>query len=92
LKKILVTAGADYIGIGPLFATPTKEDYPPLGLKTVKKVVDKISIPIVAMGGINLINISLVHETGIRSIAMLRQFQHHTLQVVSQVNSLLLRR
>ena len=32
---------ADYIGIGPVFETPTKKDYPPIGMDIVKQVIKK---------------------------------------------------
>ena len=34
--------GADYIGFGPIFATPTKPDYPPIGLEEIRKVHDAV--------------------------------------------------
>src|SRR5213076_3649586 len=40
--------GADYIGFGPLFATPTKPDYPPIGLTEIGKVHGAVRIPIFA--------------------------------------------
>jgi len=44
--------GADYIGSGPVFATPTKEDYIPIGIDTVKQVIQTVRIPVVAIGGL----------------------------------------
>jgi thiamine-phosphate pyrophosphorylase len=38
--------GADYIGFGPLFATPTKPDYPPIGLNDIRKVYDAVGVPV----------------------------------------------
>ncbi|MEJ2356446.1 MAG: thiamine phosphate synthase, partial [candidate division WOR-3 bacterium] len=41
--------GADYIGIGPVFSTPTKENYTPIGLSTVEEVLRSVNIPVVAI-------------------------------------------
>ena len=62
--------GASYIGIGPVFRTNTKKDMIPIGLDTVKEVVQNIKIPAVAIGGINLDNIEKVLATGITRMAV----------------------
>ena len=49
--------GADYIGFGPIFATPTKPDYKPIGLTNIKQVHDEVSLPIFCIGGIKLDNL-----------------------------------
>ena len=56
--------GADYIGFGPLFATPTKPDYAPIGLDDIGKVHDAVRIPIFCIGGIKLDNLPKVIEAG----------------------------
>jgi thiamine-phosphate pyrophosphorylase len=56
--------GADYIGFGPIFATPTKPDYPPLGLDEIQKVHAAVRIPIFCIGGIKLDNLAKVLEAG----------------------------
>jgi len=81
--------GADYIGIGPVFATPTKKDYAPIGLSTVKEVFRNVNIPLVAIGGINLENLGELIEIGIRNIAMVRVFQKNAGEKVKEVNFLL---
>lgn len=78
--------GADYIGIGPVFATPTKENYLPIGIETVKKVIQEIAIPVVAIGGLNLNNISILKNLGVRNFAMVREFQKNTEVVVKTIN------
>jgi thiamine-phosphate pyrophosphorylase len=45
--------GADYISCGPLFATPTKPDYAPVGLDLVKEYRQLVRTPFVAIGGID---------------------------------------
>ena len=78
--------GADYIGIGPVFATPTKLDYSPIGLDTVRRVARAVTIPFVAIGGITLMNMNQVKAAGARSVAMVREFQQRTSQTVREVN------
>ena len=61
--------GADYVGLAPIFKTGTKEDArDPIGPEMIKKVREKVSIPIVAVGGINKENIRDVIEAGADSI------------------------
>lgn len=64
--------GADYIGIGPVFRTPTKALVEPVGLELVSFAAKKISIPFVAIGGIDAKNASLVRQAGARTIAVVR--------------------
>ena len=63
---------ADYIGIGPVFETPTKPDYKPAGLEYVREVSAFAKIPCVAIGGIHLNNIDQVLEAGGRRAAVVR--------------------
>ncbi|MCE0498217.1 MAG: thiamine phosphate synthase [Methylacidiphilales bacterium] len=44
---------ADYIGVGPIFATPTKPDYPPVGLALIGQVRAAVRVPQFCIGGIN---------------------------------------
>lgn len=62
--------GADYIGIGPVFHTDTKKGAAPIGLDVVREVVQQVSIPVVAIGGINLDNIDKVLSTGVTRVAI----------------------
>jgi thiamine-phosphate pyrophosphorylase len=78
--------GADYIGSGPVFATPTKEDYIPIGIDTVKQVIQTVRIPVVAIGGLNLDNISQLQKAGVKNFAMVRAFQKNTEEVVRKIN------
>lgn len=64
--------GADYIGVGPVFATPTKPSYPPVGLELVKEVSERIGIPFVAIGGIQAGNIKQVLDSGAANVAVVR--------------------
>lgn len=63
--------GADYVNIGPIFATRTKEvSMDPLGPETIKKITPHLKIPFTVMGGINLSNISQVLQAGAGKIAV----------------------
>ena len=62
--------GADYIGFGPIFATPTKPDYPPTGLEEIRKVHDAVRIPIFCIGGITLENLPEVIAAGARRVVI----------------------
>lgn len=67
-----VADGADYIGVGPVFATPTKQGRIPVGLEYVKWVSKNITIPAFAIGGIDLNNCEQVFEAGLKKIAVVR--------------------
>jgi thiamine-phosphate pyrophosphorylase len=62
--------GADYIGFGPIFATPTKPDYQPVGLDAIRKVHDAVHIPVFCIGGIKLDNLPEVMEAGARRVVI----------------------
>lgn len=65
--------GADYIGIGPIFKTPTKPQYKAVGLRLIKEVKNKIRIPFFAIGDINKDNLRKVLLSGVRRIATCRE-------------------
>ncbi len=65
-------AGADYIGIGPVYATVTKPEYKPVGVKTLRQLKDKIKIPYFAIGDISQGNVGKVVAAGARRIAVCR--------------------
>ncbi|MDP2807890.1 MAG: thiamine phosphate synthase [bacterium] len=63
--------GADYVNLGPIFATQTKElSMKPLGPEMIKKIVPHLKIPFTVMGGINRSNIGQVLQAGARKIAV----------------------
>ena len=59
-----VAEGADYIGFGPLFATPTKPDYQPIGIDDIRRVHELVRLPIFCIGGIKLHNLPSVLAAG----------------------------
>jgi len=56
--------GADYIGFGPLFATPTKPDYPAIGLEHIREVVAQAPVPVFCIGGVKLANLAEIRAAG----------------------------
>jgi thiamine-phosphate pyrophosphorylase len=62
----------DYIAIGAVFATPVKQGYKIAGLETLKKAVNVIKVPLVAIGGIDESNIKEVSAMGVKRIAVVR--------------------
>lgn len=63
---------ADFILFGPVYFTASKAAYgEPQGLGRLKKVVEKISLPVYAIGGVKAGNIAEVKETGVRGIALI---------------------
>lgn len=62
--------GADYIGVGPVFATATKPGVPPVGLELVKEVAGRVAAPFFAIGGITTENIGAVREAGATRVAV----------------------
>lgn len=67
-----VEDGADYIGVGPVFATPTKQGRTPVGLDYVKWVSENIKIPAFAIGGIDSDNVDEVINAGLNRVAVVR--------------------
>jgi thiamine-phosphate pyrophosphorylase len=63
-------AGADYLGFGPVFHTSTKDAGSPRGTVLLGEIKNKVNIPVVAIGGINLENIHSVLETGVDAVAV----------------------
>jgi thiamine-phosphate pyrophosphorylase len=64
--------GADYIGFGPVFGTPIKPGVKSTGIKALKEVMKRVTIPVVAIGGIDKHNIRQVLSTGCDKVAVIR--------------------
>lgn len=64
--------GADYLGVGPVFATPTKPGRPAVGLELVSAVAPRLHIPWVAIGGIDATTLPSVLAAGARRVAVVR--------------------
>lgn len=65
-------AGADYIGFGSVFKTLTKPDRAPLDLRLLDQVSKISRVPVFAIGGIGLKNVSTVLDHDIRRVAVTR--------------------
>lgn len=63
--------GADYLGVGAVFATGSKADAAELPHETLKAICEAVSIPVVAIGGITAENISQLKGTGICGVAVI---------------------
>ncbi|MCB1229451.1 MAG: thiamine phosphate synthase [Verrucomicrobiae bacterium] len=63
--------GADYLGFGPLFATPTKPDYVPIGIAEIAQVhAENPALPIFCIGGIKRENLSKVIAAGAKRVVI----------------------
>jgi len=60
----------DYIGFGPLFSTPTKPDYTPIGTADIADVHRAASVPIFCIGGIKLENLPQILATGAQRVVI----------------------
>jgi thiamine-phosphate pyrophosphorylase len=65
--------GAAYVGAGPVWATPSKEDAdPPIGLDGLRAICGSVSIPVVAIGGIDASNARACIDAGAAGVAVIR--------------------
>ena len=63
--------GADYLGVGAVFSTGSKADADDVSHETLKAICEAVSIPVIAIGGINVNNVSKLKGTGICGIAVI---------------------
>jgi len=67
-----LSEGADYVGFGPVYPTTSKEDAGPVsGAELLKKLVQSISLPIIAIGGVSVENVHEVMKAGAHGIAVI---------------------
>ncbi|MDR1303713.1 MAG: thiamine phosphate synthase [Verrucomicrobiales bacterium] len=62
--------GADYIGFGPIYATPTKPDYQPIGDRDLRRLTQEIHIPYFCIGGIKLAQIADLKAQGVARVVI----------------------
>lgn len=65
------SAGADYLGVGAVFPTGSKDDAEDVSHKTLKEICDAVKIPVVAIGGITPDNVMKLSNSGISGIAVI---------------------
>jgi thiamine-phosphate pyrophosphorylase len=88
-----IAEGADYIGVGPVYATPTKAGKAPAGLEYVRYAAANSSIPWFAIGGIDVDHIAEVIDAGAERVAVVRAIVESqqpdlvTQQLISQLNN-----
>ncbi len=68
--KRAIAAGADYVAIGPVFATPTKPGRAPVTLDYVRWAAANIALPWFAIGGINAENLAAILRAGARRVCV----------------------
>ena len=70
LAKEAEAGSADYVGIGPIFPSATKQVRASIGCESLRHWRGKLSLPMVAIGGINDSNVRQVMETGVEAVAV----------------------
>lgn len=63
--------GADYLGVGAVFPTGSKDDADDVSIETLKNICEAVSIPVVAIGGISKHNVAELAGSGIDGIAVI---------------------
>ena len=63
--------GADYLGVGAVFSSPTKTEAKRITKEQLSEITKAVNIPVVAIGGIDADNITELHNTGISGVAVI---------------------
>ena len=63
--------GADYLGVGAVFPTSSKDDATEVSYETLKAICQAVSIPVIAIGGITKDNVAELYDSGICGIAVI---------------------
>ncbi len=63
--------GADYLGVGAVFATGSKDDAESVSIDTLKEICQAVKIPVVAIGGINSGNVQQLKGSGIAGVSVI---------------------
>ncbi len=66
----------DYLGFGPLFATPTKPDYHPIGLQDIREAHQLVSKPIFCIGGVKMDNLAPILAAGAQRVVIVSGILH----------------
>jgi thiamine-phosphate pyrophosphorylase len=68
-----VAADADYLGVGPIWPTPSKTDAaPPLGLEELERICRAVDVPVIAIGGVDASNAGDCIRAGAAGVAVIR--------------------
>jgi thiamine-phosphate diphosphorylase len=68
-----VAADADYLGVGPIWPTPSKTDAaPPLGLGELERICRAVGVPVIAIGGVDASNAGDCIRAGAAGVAVVR--------------------
>lgn len=62
-------AGASYLGVGSVYPSPTKPDSKVIGEEGLKEIVDRVKVPVYAIGGIRLEHVKKLKKLGVRGVA-----------------------
>ncbi|MEN6566469.1 MAG: thiamine phosphate synthase [Veillonellales bacterium] len=85
--------GADYLGVGAVFATATKTDADTVNLEELRRIKQQVTIPVVAIGGINESNVQQAMAAGIDGVSVvsailgrddIQQAANHLFQLISR--------
>ncbi len=89
--------GADYLGVGAVFSTGSKDDADDVSHETLKAICDAVTIPVIAIGGISNKNVLELRSTGICGIAVIsaifaqkdieqatKELKEKTIQMISE--------
>ncbi len=71
-EQVEAAGDVDYIGVGPVYETPTKPGYEPVGLELVQWAAEHARVPCFAIGGIDRANVDDVLDAGASRIAVVR--------------------
>lgn len=84
--------GADYIGVGAIFKTTTKTEAPEVSLEQLELIKKSVTIPVVAIGGINRTNLQQVMATGIDGVSVVSAIlaQENILEATKQLKELII--
>ncbi len=69
--KAAEKAGADYLGVGTMFTTNSKADAQLVSFSTLQQICEAVTIPVVAIGGINSKNLHYFHDIDIAGVAII---------------------
>lgn len=72
LKKSGDLSGLSYVGCGPIFPTSSKSDaHRPIGIGGLTELMNQVTLPIVAIGGISLENVGVIKKIGVEGVAVI---------------------